>query len=131
MTTENFEKVISFLDKQKSDIDFRYHLQGEDFESAEDVRNILDDANAFDVEIIYYSRAMEYLTENDNSLRESLSIASEMGFDLKNLSSETLASLLASQNEREAFADIETELQELLEEIMEDEAATEEEEEGD
>lgn len=128
MTTENFEKVISFLDKQKSDIDFRYHLQGEDFESAEDVRNILDDANAFDVEIIYYSRAIEYLAENDNSLHESLSIASEMGFDLKNLSSETLASLLASQNEREAFADIETELQELLEKIMEDEAATEEEE---
>jgi intracellular sulfur oxidation DsrE/DsrF family protein len=128
MNTENKEKVINFLNQQKMDIDFRYHLQSEDFDSAEDVRQILEDANAFDVEIIYYSRAMEYLSENDNSLRESLAIAQDMGYEPKNLSSEILASLLASQNVREEFGNIESELQEMIEEIIEEEAGLKKEE---
>lgn len=45
-------------------------------------------------EVIYYSRAMEYLSENDPSLRKSLDLASEYGFSLDNLSSELLATIL-------------------------------------
>lgn len=126
MTEQNIEKVINFLNEQKMDIDFRYHLQNADFESADDVRNILEDANAFDIEMIYYSRAIEYLSENDNSLRESLAIAQDMGFEPKNLNSEILASLLASQNAREEFGEIKGELQDLIDEILEEEADQEE-----
>jgi len=47
----------------------------------------------FEQEIIYYSQAMEYLAENDNSLRDSLQLAHDAGYELHSLNSETLATL--------------------------------------
>ena len=54
-----------------------------------------DDAVEFvhQEEIIYYNRAIKYLAENDSSLRESLSLANDLGYTLENLSSETLATI--------------------------------------
>ena len=46
---------------------------------------------------------MEYLKEHDNSLNESLEIASEYGYNTENLNSELLASLLASRNKQQDF----------------------------
>jgi len=48
----------------------------------------------FDYEITYYSTAIEFLKENDASLKISLELAQDFGYELKNLNSETLASLL-------------------------------------
>ncbi len=56
-----------------------------------------------DVEIIYYATAINYLKENDCSLTDSLSLAAEYGYELKNLNSEILASILASEQNRESF----------------------------
>jgi hypothetical protein len=62
--------------------------------------NALDELNEAiqdrinEADIVYYASAMEFLTENDISLRESLQIAQDFGFEPKNLSSEALASLL-------------------------------------
>jgi hypothetical protein len=64
---------------------------------AESIFDIINDNGGFDVEIIYYSNACEYLRNNDNSLRESINIAVDMGYTLENINSELLASLLASQ----------------------------------
>lgn len=50
----------------------------------------------FDVDIIYYTNAMEFLSENDPSLRDSLELATDMGYSAGDLNSEILASLLAS-----------------------------------
>ena len=77
---------------------------------------MIENSNGFDIEIIYYQTAIEYLADNDNSLRESLGIAEEMGFSLKNLSSETLARLLASQNSRSEFQELESEINDFFEE---------------
>jgi len=44
-------------------------------------------------EIIYYSHAMNYLIENDASLKVSLNIAEEYGSSLESLSSESLATM--------------------------------------
>ncbi len=44
-------------------------------------------------EIIYYSKAMDYLIENDPSLRESMAIANEYGSDLNQINSEYLATI--------------------------------------
>ena len=60
---------------------------------------------------------MEYLTRNDNSLRESIEIAIDYGYELKNINSELLASLLASQNSREQFNNYENEINELFKNI--------------
>lgn len=121
MKDSNFDKVINLLEKSGCDIDFRYHLKNEDFTTADDVRTILDDAGAFDQEIIYYSTAMKYLTEHDTSLNRSLQIAHDLGYELKNLNSETLASLLSSEITREEFEEVCSGLDELLTEIAEEE----------
>lgn len=47
-----------------------------------------------EVEIIYYSTAMEILKEEDQSLTESLSLAHELSYTPENLNSEILATLL-------------------------------------
>jgi hypothetical protein len=74
----------------------------------------IDDAGGFNVEIIYYSNAIEYLKEHDPSLNQSLDLAAEMGlltlFTNNNLNSEVLASLLASQNVRTDFYDKEEDI---------------------
>lgn len=44
-------------------------------------------------EIIYYSTAIDYLRENDPSLVESLKLAQEYAFKLKDLNSEKLATI--------------------------------------
>ena len=66
-------------------------------------------------EIIYYSNAMEYLSSNDNSLRESLEIAYEMGYELNNLSSEVLASILEQRNLREELSNLFDEIEKVYE----------------
>lgn len=109
---KNYQQIEKLL----SNIDIDVSLQDEEIESFDELREYLEDNNYFDVEIIYYSNAMEYLTEHDNSLQESLSIASDMGCSLEHLNSETLASLLASQNVRNDFEDLENEIEDLLSE---------------
>jgi len=49
--------------------------------------------HCYSQEIIYYSKAMNYLIENDTSLRESFDIAEQYGSSLESLSSETLATI--------------------------------------
>ena len=94
-----------------------------DFVSSEDLENIndftdlyehLEDNQAFDIDIIYYSKAIKYLQDNDASLSNSINIALEYGYTLENINSELLASLHASQNARELFNDCEKELNEIL-----------------
>ena len=123
-TTQRIE-FKKFLGTLKSEIDLPYYA--DDCETFESLRESIEDNNGFDIEIIYYSRAIEYLKENDNSLRESLEIASDMGYELKNLSSEVLASLLASQNARSEFEELETEITNWLEENAQEEEEEEEE----
>jgi hypothetical protein len=101
------------------DIDITDYLTEEDLEEgnlndAHDLYDLLRDNYAFDVEIIYYSTAMKYLTEHDTSLSESLEIANEMGFDLESLNSETLASLHASRQAEDDYWMIKEDIDEIL-----------------
>ena len=73
--------------------------------------------NAFEQEVTYYSNAMEYLTENDISLIESLEIADDLGITTNNLNSEVLASLLKTRKCEEAFDQYETEINEFFENL--------------
>ena len=63
--------------------------------SSEETFDNYEDAYQYciETEIIYYNRAMEYLNEHDWSLTESAGIASDLGFELKNINSEILATL--------------------------------------
>ena len=82
------DNLINYVDIE--DIDFS--------DAFNSIYEMVYDNGGFDIEIIYYVNAIKYLQENDASLHESLEIAKEFGFELKNLNSEVLASLLASRN---------------------------------
>lgn len=74
-------------------------------------------------EIIYYHNALKFLADEDPSLMESLSLASEMGFTLDALNSETLASLLLQQKLSEEINGLHDVLSDYFEEKEESEAA--------
>jgi endo-beta-N-acetylglucosaminidase D len=61
---------------------------------------------------------MEYLSENDNSLTESLWIASEYGFECWKLNSETLASILKSRNNEEDYQEFLKELEKEIDDLV-------------
>ena len=84
------------------------------------IYDMVNDKGGFDIEVIYYSNAIKYLQENDASLHQSLEIASEDGFELKNLSSEVLASLLATRNSQEGFEDLREEIEDFFAELEEE-----------
>jgi hypothetical protein len=86
-------------------------------QSFNDLYDLLEEKEFFWVEIIYYHIAMEYLKENDSSLFESLSIASEYDYRVENLNSELLASLLATQKHRESFEALRDEIEEYITKI--------------
>lgn len=79
------------------------------------IEEMIRENGGFNIDIIYYSNAIEYLQENDPSLVESLEIASEMGYSTENLNSEILASLLASRNVESEFAELEDEINDFFE----------------
>ena len=81
------------------------------------IYEMIEENYGFNIEVIYYSNAIEYLQQNDPSLRESLEIASDLGFEVKNLNSEVLASLLKSQNVRDEFLDFRDEINDFFHEL--------------
>ena len=70
--------------------------------------------NGFIVEIIYYYKAIKYLQEFDSSLIESLELANELGYELNNINSELLASLLASKYNEEKYWELEEQINLIL-----------------
>ena len=69
----------------------------EDYTSSSGFIDYVRDNNLCNEDIIYYYNAIEYLKENDSSLRESMGIAAEFGYKTEDINSELLASLLKSQ----------------------------------
>lgn len=123
LTQAQQTKVFEFLNGLNSDVCITDYVNIEDIDIDDAYNSIQEKINendGFEIEIIHYSKAIEYLSENDPSLKESLEIASDYGFDLKKLNSEILASLLASQNARENFYELESEIETFFEELKEE-----------
>lgn len=57
-------------------------------------------------EIIYYNNAIEFLKEEDQSLRESLDIAQEYGYSVEEINSELLATLLSQSRMMDEVEDL-------------------------
>lgn len=92
------------------DLDIDYSINGfNDFE--EHVNRLIDE-----YEVFYYRNAIEYLSDNDASLMESLHLASEFGFEPRDLNSEILATLLKQDNLRTCWNSISKEVKELFQE---------------
>lgn len=131
MTEEIKNKIEKFLAELNTEVDILncVNIEDIDLENAFDsILEMIEDSNGFDIEIIYYSRAIEYLVDHDKSLQESLALANDAGFDLKSLNSEILASLLASQNARESFYECRSEIEDFFEDIVDEIEALEDDE---
>jgi len=86
----------------------------EDYDTYE-IFDTLKDNGFFYVDIMYYSKAMDYLRDNDSSLCESIEYAQELGYSLENINSETLASVHASRQKEDKFwEDVEPKLNEII-----------------
>lgn len=114
--SENTKKATSFLLGLNSQIDLAYYMTN-DVKSYDELREAIENDNGFDIEIIYYSTAIQYLKDYDSSLNISIQIALEFGYELKNINSELLASLLASQIEREKFYSYENKISSFFNEL--------------
>lgn len=106
--------IKEFLGTLTTELDLQYNYQDDmtfgEFEEAIDtyIRESSD--------IIYYSKAMEFLKEHDPSLNESLGLASELGYDPSDLNSETLATLLNQQKLFEEWSELSSEIEEYFDE---------------
>ena len=117
-------KIESFLSELSTEIDVLNYVDIDNIDLLnpfDSIREMIEDNNGFDIEIIYYSKAIAFLAENDPSLHESLEIASEYGYEVQNLNSEILASLLASKLIRDEFYSLESEINDFFEELEEEE----------
>jgi hypothetical protein len=127
MTTEQKQQVLALLDANcKEFTPSDYVGTDETFSDFDELRELLDNNGAFNVEIIYYSNAIAFLQKNDPSLTESLEIAAELGYTTNMLNSELLASLLASNYARIEFEDMESEISDLINSFELEEEETEE-----
>lgn len=108
------KKLISFIKEEEKNYSFNdsiiNYIDEKELlaiEGKDELREILEKINEnyelTDTDVIYYASAMEYLSRNDNSLSESLEIANEYWYDIKNLNSELLASLLMSRHNLEDY----------------------------
>lgn len=99
---KSHEQITEFLKSIKIDnvdiIDYIYIDEIDHDNAAESIFEMVNDNGGFNVDIIYYSNAIEYLKRYDNCLTESIEIAIEYGYNLEDINSELLASLLASKN---------------------------------
>ena len=103
MTKEKFNELKKELEEELNII-----ISEDDFESMslDSIKDYILDNNMLNEEIIYYHYAIEFLKENDASLHNSLEIAEELGYSIKDLNSELLASLLKTRINEETFYNI-------------------------
>ena len=115
------EIFLKSLNIDNLDIMDYVDIENIDFENPfQSIYDLIDSNGGFNIEIIYYSNAIQYLKENDPSLVDSLSIASEFISDISSLNSEVLASLHASNRVREDFLGLENEIENFFADIKQD-----------
>jgi len=117
-------KIENFLSELSTEIDVLNYVDIDNIDMSnpfDSICEMIEDNNGFDIEIIYYSNAIDFLAKNDQSLQESLEIAFEYGYEVQNLNSEILASLLASKLIRDEFYSLESEINDFFEELEEEE----------
>ncbi len=108
------EQITEFLKAiEVENLDILNFINIEDIDHSdafESIFEMINDNGGFNIDIVYYSNAIEYLKRKDNSLFESIEIANEYGYSLEHINSELLASLLASKNVMIDFVDYKEEI---------------------
>jgi hypothetical protein len=103
----NKEKITELLDNIDIDIDLS------EVKTIDELDELVTE-HITGQEVIYYANAIKYLAENDPSLNESLELASQMGYETKDLNSELLATILLQENMNADYTEIREQIKELL-----------------
>ena len=106
MTNTKQTKALATLAAEWETTDLAEHCEGIEaamtyYDDVSDEETFIEwyrETYVYSAEIIYYATAMIYLAEHDPALTESLSLAADMGSEVSDLNSETLATLLLQQN---------------------------------
>ena len=116
MKTKQFKELLELLNPvANSDIDC--YISKDEIKCINDFDDFFDTLQGngyFYSKVIYYHRAMIYLSENDASLSESLEIADELGYTVKDINSELLATLLMQQKETELFYEMRNDIEQII-----------------
>ena len=94
-------------------IDMAYEVENNMPDNVDDFMGVLQD-RVYEIEMIYYHKAMAYLLENDSSLQESMALAHGMGYTCENINSELLATLLLQQEAGNAIYTFKDEIESLF-----------------
>ena len=106
-----YNKLQKITEDNRFNIDLAYlYCDEDDFDEFND--KVLEAISYAD--IIYYSEAIKYLAREDASLKDSLEIASEYGYEAERLNSELLATLLYQQRLNEQWYEISEQVEELF-----------------
>ena len=111
---KKLEAIKEIIKEQEKKHDFNDYILNycderelKEIEDANDLENYLnkinEDMDITNEDVIYFTNAIKYLAEKDQSLRESIEIAIEYGYELTAINSELLASLLKSTNNLEDY----------------------------
>lgn len=110
---ERDSKTKNYLDEFTEEVvyrldEFLYDRVDEFLELEEEeiipwLAQLNDNGGITETEIIYYNKAIKFLTDNDPSLKDSLALAEELGYKVDDINSELLASLLLSDMQLTAF----------------------------
>ena len=136
------KEIIDIIDEEFRILEPSYYLDvetvAEIIENAESVGEIADaiqeslngQDEMFDIEVIGYGNAIEYLAQNDQSLELSLELAKSLGFGIDDIHSELLAGLLKTEEAKDDFAEnyagVETFIEMLAENYMGEDSEEEE-----
>ena len=117
-------KIEDFLSELSTEVDVLNYVDIDNIDMSnpfDSICEMIEDNNGFDTDVIYFSNAIDYLSEYDPSLQESLAIAAELGYEVQNLNSEVLASLLKTENVKNDFYSLKDDINNFFEELEEEE----------
>lgn len=100
------EQIVAFLETLPTQIDVLTLVDIDDIDennAFESIVQMIDDEDGFGVPFACYEDAMDYLSENDPSLMDSLAIVHRKGFEVNDLDSELLANFLAKEKAKSEF----------------------------
>ena len=117
MKTENQTQIEVNLKELFNGTSFEDY-QYADFDNAEDLIEALRE-EIYQSECIYYSKAMQYLMDNDTSLMDSLALAHDLGYTAKDINSELLATLLMQENLNNELSGLTSEIEAIYSESEE------------
>jgi DNA helicase TIP49 (TBP-interacting protein) len=92
----NKQKIISILNDTlliKDHIDVDYCIERRSYNNEDKLKEYIQE-RIHEQEIVYYHKAIDFLKENDPSLRDSVELAHDIGYEINALNSELLATIL-------------------------------------